>query len=38
MNPIMVGASGNNQAHGNLQPYLVLNWIISLYGTFPSPS
>jgi microcystin-dependent protein len=38
MNPIMVGASGNNQAHDNMQPYLVLNWIISLYGTFPSPS
>lgn len=29
---------GGNQPHDNLQPYLTLNWIISLYGIFPSPS
>jgi len=39
MNASMVGtASGGNQPHNNLQPYLVLNWIIALYGVFPSQS
>ena len=32
----MIGPSGNSQPHSNLQPYLVLNWIISLFGVFPS--
>jgi microcystin-dependent protein len=37
MNPSMVGNSnGGNQPHNNLQPFLVLNWIISLFGVFPS--
>jgi microcystin-dependent protein len=27
---------GGNQPHDNLQPYLTLNWIISLFGIFPS--
>ena len=27
---------GNNQAHENRQPYLVLNWVIALTGIFPS--
>jgi microcystin-dependent protein len=30
------GNGGGNQPHDNLQPYLVLNWIISLFGIFPS--
>jgi len=38
MNPIMVGASGNSLPHDNLQPYLVLNWVISLFGIFPAQS
>jgi len=29
-------APGGSQPHNNLQPYLALNWIISLYGVFPS--
>jgi microcystin-dependent protein len=32
----MVGSSGGNQPHSNLQPYLALNWIIALYGVYPS--
>ncbi len=28
--------AGGNQAHTNLQPYLVLNFIIALQGVFPS--
>lgn len=27
---------GGSQPHNNLQPYLVLNWCISLFGIFPS--
>jgi microcystin-dependent protein len=32
----MVAPAGSSQPHGNLQPYLALNWIISLFGIFPS--
>ncbi len=32
----MVGSSGGNLPHNNLQPYLALNWIIALYGIYPS--
>jgi microcystin-dependent protein len=33
----MVGASGgSNLPHDNRQPFLVLNWVISLYGIYPS--
>lgn len=32
------GSGGGNQPHDNLQPFQVLNWIISLYGVFPTPS
>jgi microcystin-dependent protein len=39
MNSNMVGMSGGGgQAHNNLQPYLALNWIIALFGIFPSQS
>lgn len=39
MNASMVGNStGGNQPHDNMQPYLTLNWIISLFGVYPSPS
>ncbi len=30
--------AGSNQPHDNLQPYLGLNFIISLFGLFPSPT
>ena len=38
MNPAMIGASGGNQPHDNMPPYLVLNWIIALEGIYPSRS
>lgn len=28
--------AGGNQPHSNMQPYLALNYIIALFGTFPS--
>ncbi len=33
-----VGVAGGSQPHSNLQPYLSLNHIISLFGIFPSPT
>ena len=33
-----VGSAGANQPHDNMQPYLVMNYIISLYGVYPSQS
>jgi microcystin-dependent protein len=34
----MMGPSGGSQPHENLQPYLCINYIISLFGIFPSPT
>jgi microcystin-dependent protein len=34
----MIGVTGGNEAHNNLQPYLCINFIISLFGIYPSPS
>jgi microcystin-dependent protein len=34
----MVAATGSNQPHSNIQPYLALNYIIALYGIYPSQS
>jgi microcystin-dependent protein len=34
--PQAIGASGGSQPHDNLQPLLVVNYIISLFGVFPS--
>jgi microcystin-dependent protein len=36
MNPGIVGQAGGSQAHSNLQPYLVINFVIALQGIFPS--
>jgi microcystin-dependent protein len=33
-----VGLVGGNQAHDNMHPYLTINYIISLYGVYPSPN
>jgi microcystin-dependent protein len=35
MAPQMVSNTGGSQAHGNLQPLLVINFIIALFGAFP---
>lgn len=34
----VTGNSGGNQAFNNMQPYLVVNYIICIEGTFPSRS
>jgi microcystin-dependent protein len=34
----MIGAVGGSQPHTNFQPYLCINFIISLFGIFPPPS
>jgi microcystin-dependent protein len=36
MDPTSVSAVGGSQPHINMQPYLVLNFIIALQGIFPS--
>ena len=36
MDPAAVGASGGSQPHDNMIPFLVINFIISLFGIFPS--
>jgi microcystin-dependent protein len=33
-----IGFTGNNQPHDNMLPYLGMNFIISMFGVFPSPS
>jgi microcystin-dependent protein len=34
--PGVIGTSGGNQPHTNIQPYQAVNFIISLFGIFPS--
>lgn len=36
--PSAVGPVGGSQPHTNFQPYLCVNFIISLFGIFPSPT
>jgi len=36
MNPSAIAATGGGQPHDNLPPFLVINFIISLFGIFPS--
>jgi microcystin-dependent protein len=38
MAPNAVGPVGGNQPHTNFQPYLCVDFIISLFGIFPSPT
>ncbi|MBB3112004.1 microcystin-dependent protein [Paenibacillus phyllosphaerae] len=33
-----IQSTGGSQPHNNLQPYLCVNFIISLYGIFPQPT
>lgn len=34
----LANSAGGGQSHGNMQPYLVLNFSIALAGIFPSPN
>jgi microcystin-dependent protein len=36
MSPAAVGFAGSSQPHDNMPPFLVINFIISLFGVYPS--
>jgi microcystin-dependent protein len=36
LSPASVGVTGGSQAHTNVQPYLVVSFVIALVGSFPS--
>jgi microcystin-dependent protein len=38
MDPAAIGSSGGSQPHDNMVPFLVINFILSLFGVFPSQS
>lgn len=38
MNAAAIGSAGGSQPHDNMLPFLVVNFIISLFGVFPSQS
>jgi microcystin-dependent protein len=38
LNPGTVGGTGGSQPHDNFQPYLCVDFILSLFGIFPSPT
>jgi microcystin-dependent protein len=38
LSPSSVGSTGGSQPHDNFQPYLCVDFIISLFGVFPSQS
>jgi microcystin-dependent protein len=38
MNTSLVGQSGGSQPHDNMMPFLTINFIISLYGVYPTQS
>jgi microcystin-dependent protein len=38
LNAASISTVGGSQPHSNIQPYLAINFIISLFGIFPSPS
>jgi microcystin-dependent protein len=35
---MLLPSPGNNLPHDNMQPFQVLNWVISLFGVYPSQS
>jgi microcystin-dependent protein len=37
LSPSVIGGVGNNLPHSNMQPYLCVSFIISLFGIFPPP-
>lgn len=38
MSPVTVSGEGGSQPHENCQPFLCINFIISLFGIYPSPT
>ena len=38
LSPNAMGPTGSSQPHDNFQPYLCVDFIISLFGIFPSPN
>jgi microcystin-dependent protein len=38
LSPLSIGSVGGSQPHTNFQPYLCVDFIISLFGIFPSPT
>ena len=38
LSPVVIGPTGGSQPHTNFQPYLCVDFIISLFGIFPSPT
>jgi microcystin-dependent protein len=38
LSPQTIGPVGSSQPHTNFQPYLCVDFIISLFGIFPSPT
>ncbi|HLJ50888.1 MAG TPA: tail fiber protein [Bryobacteraceae bacterium] len=36
MDPAAIGSAGGSQPHDNMIPFLVINFIISLFGVFPT--
>jgi microcystin-dependent protein len=38
MSPAAINTSGGSQPHDNMVPFLCINFIISLFGVFPSPT
>jgi microcystin-dependent protein len=38
LNNQCITAAGGSQPHENMQPYLVINFIVSLFGLFPQPN
>jgi microcystin-dependent protein len=38
LSPQSISSVGGSQPHNNLQPFLCVNFIISLFGIFPSPT
>ena len=36
LNPAAIGSAGGSQPHDNMMPYLCVNFIISLFGIFPT--
>jgi microcystin-dependent protein len=38
LNASTIGSVGGSQPHNNFQPYLCVDFIISLFGIFPSPT